>query len=202
MPLQNYKTTILIFFCCIALLVSSPAIQQCLVYPQTDALTEFWLLGPNHDAAYPTNVTADKTTRIYLDVSNHLGICGYYVVQLKFRNQTQSGPDSFNQTGSKLPSLGNFTLFVADNSVIELPLDISFQYKVNPHISTRLEIQGITVNGFLLPVDSMSIAWDMGRGGFYGNLFFELWLQNSTTNTLQYHQRYTSLWLKMNATSS
>ncbi|MGD6806461.1 MAG: hypothetical protein ACQCN4_05840 [Candidatus Bathyarchaeia archaeon] len=197
MAIQRYRTLILLFFSAAALLISSPALQQLLVYPNSDCLTEFWLLGPDHDSAYPTNVTAEEVTHLYLDISNHLGSCAYYVVEVKFRNLTQSGPDSFNHTGSSLPSYGSITVIVADNATVEVPLDISFQYHVDSRISTRIHMQSITVNDFELPINSTSIDWDISRGGFYGNLFFELWLYNSTTQSLQYHQRYNSLWLKM-----
>ncbi len=198
MDLKRYKTFILVLCAAAALLVASPALQQLLVYPQADNLTEFWLLGSNHDGAYPNNVTAGQNTRIYLDVSNHLGSCAYYVVEIKFRNQTQSGPDTFKHTGSDLAPLSSLTLFLADNASTELPLDFSFQYKVDPQVSSRLDMQSVTVNSFTIPITSTSLTWDINKGGFYGNLFFELWIYNGTTNSLQYHERYISLWLRMN----
>ena len=41
------------------------------------------------------------------------------------------------------------------------------------------------------------IAWDPQRMGYYGNVFFELWIFNDTANAFQYNQRYVSLWLNM-----
>jgi hypothetical protein len=197
MGLSRYRTFILVVTAALALLVASPSIQQLIVYPQSDTLTEFWMFGPNHDAAYPSNVTQDQTYRIYLDVTNHLSSAAYYNVEIKFRNQTQPAPDSFNRTSSNLPALGNIAIAAAENSTSEVQLDISFQYHTDTPTGT-LYMENVTVNGFAQDASATTIAWDEAKGGFFGNLVFELYLQNSTTNTFQYHQRYLSLWLKMN----
>lgn len=198
MGLSHYKTFILVVTVALALLIASPSIQQVLVYPQTETFTEFWMFGPNHDAAYPGNVTADQNYRIYLDVTNHLGSTTNYNVEIKFRNQTQSGPDSFNHTSSDLPALSSIAMVAADNQTTETALDISFQYHRVNGTTPRLVMDNITVNGFALDASKTSIAYDEAKGGFYGNLFFELYIYNGTTNAFQYHQRYLSLWLRMN----
>jgi uncharacterized membrane protein len=197
MRLSQYKTVILVVTTVLALLIASSSIQQLLVYPQTDNMTEFWMFGPNHDAAYPGNVTADQTYRIYLDVTNHLGSVAYYNTEIKFRNQTQPGPGSFNRISSTLPALSNIALVAANNQTAESPLDISFQYHVDNAAST-LYMENVTVNGFALDASATTITYDKDKGGYYGNLFFELYIYNGTTNNFQYHQRYLSLWLKMN----
>ena len=197
MRLSQYKTVILVVTTALALLIASSSIQQLLVYPQTDNLTEFWMFGPNHDAAYPSNVTADQTYRIYLDITNHLGSAAYYNVEMKFRNQTQLGPGSFNRTSSDLPALSSIAMVAADNQTAEIPLDISFQY----HLANggALYMDNVTVNGFALDASATTITYDKDKGGYFGNLVFELYNYNSTTNAFQYHERYLSLWLKMNA---
>jgi Predicted membrane protein len=199
MGLSQYKTLILVVTAALALLIASPSIQQLLVYPQTDSLTEFWMFGPNHDAAYPGNVTADQTYRIYLDVTNHLGSAAYYNVEIKFRNQTQSGPGSYNRTPSDLPALSSIAMVAADNQTTEAPLDISFQYHVVNGTTATLYMDNVTVNGFALDASATTITWDKTKDGFFGNLVFELYIYNSTTNAFQYHQRYLSLWLRMNS---
>jgi hypothetical protein len=198
MGLSQYKTFILVAMTALALLIASPSIQQLLFYPQTDNLTEFWMFGPNHDAAYPANATADQTYRIYLDVTNHLGSAAYYNVELKFRNQTQSGPSSFDRTSSDLPALSSIALVAADNQTTETPLDISFQYHVVNGTTSTLYMDTVTVNGFAIDASAITIAWDKEKSGFFGNLVFELYTYNGTTNAFQYHQRYLSLWLRMN----
>ncbi len=198
MDLRKYKTLILVTTAVVALLVASPAIQAVLTLPQKENITELWLLGPNHDTKYPTNVTQDQTYRLYLDISNHLGASAYYEVQIKFRNQTQSAPNSFTHTNSQLPPIGSLTAFTADNQTVELPIDVSFHYSINDRDSSRLQVQDITINGQAIDSNSITIAYDSQKGGFYGDLFFELYIYNQATNTLQYHERYVSLWLKIN----
>ncbi|NLF88334.1 DUF1616 domain-containing protein [Candidatus Bathyarchaeota archaeon] len=196
MGLSRYRNIILVVTASLALLVASPSIQQLLVYPQSENLTEFWMLGPNHDTTYPSNVTSDQTFRIYLGVTNHLELAAYYNVEIKFRNQTQSSPDSFNKTSSDLSALTSIAIAAAKNSTSEVPLEISFQYHTDNQTDT-LYMETVTVNGFAQDASNTTIMWDEAKGGFLGNLVFELYINNSTTNSLQYHQRYLSLWFKM-----
>jgi hypothetical protein len=196
MGLSRYKTLILVVTAALALIIASPSIQQVLVYPQTDYFTEFWMFGPNHDTSYPGNVTLNQNYRIYLDITNHLGSTTNYNIEIKFRNQTQSGPNSFDKTNSNLPALSSIAMVVANNQTAETPLDLSFQYHtVNG--TTTLYMDNVTVNGFALDASKTTLAYDKTRDGYYGNLFFELYIYNGTTNAFQYHQRYLSLWLKM-----
>jgi hypothetical protein len=196
--LKQYKTLIIVLSIALSLLIVSPTLQQLLVYPQTNPLTEFWLFGPNHDAAYPSNVTTDENIRLYLNVANHLGSTANYRIAVKFANQTQFTPDSFNHTSSTLPSLGSLTVLVAQNATEELPVDVSFQYNIKSDVSSQLNMKGITINGNAIDISSTSIDWDTAKAGFYGDLIFELWIYNGTNNSFQYHERYLDLWLKMN----
>jgi hypothetical protein len=79
-----------------------------------------------------------------------------------------------------------------------LPIDVSVPYSLKDETADPVPMQSITINGEAFDVNSTTISWNPDKAGFYGNLFFELYLQNDTTNQLQYHQRYVSLWLKMN----
>jgi uncharacterized membrane protein len=197
MALQQYKTLLLVVTVVLALFVASPAIQQLVAVPQTTYLTELSLFGSYHNATYPYNVTVGQNYPLYLNVENRLGSCAYYLIEVKFRNQTQSTPDSFNHTSSDLSSLGKISFIVANNEAMQLPIDISFQYKLDGNNKDQLDMQNIIVNGFSLSVSPTTIAWDPQRIGYYGNLFFELWIFNDTTNAFQYNQRYVSLWLNM-----
>ncbi len=178
-----------------ALLIASPALQQLIVYPSNDKFTEFWLYGPNYDGNYPSNVTADQPIRLYIDGANHLGEAAKYQVEIKFRNITQSGPDSFNYTHSTLAPIETLTALAADNGTFELPIDISFQYNLDPKNSLQIDIYSITINAEVFPVNQTTIDWSIEKAGFYGNIFFELWLYSSQSGTFEYHQRYVGLWL-------
>jgi hypothetical protein len=198
MGFQQYKSVLLVVVIVSALFAASPVIQHFLVVPQKDFFTELSLFGQYHNATYPSNVTSGENYRLYLDVANHLGSDSRYAIEVKFRNQTQSAPDSFIHTASALPSLGNFTFSVADNGTLELPIDISFQYALNAKVTSKLDIQNIIINNDTVNVNKATVTRDFQRQGFYGNLFFELWIFNSTIQTYQYNQRYVGLWLTFN----
>ncbi len=197
MGLQKYRTLVLVVALVLALFVASPAIEQMVIFPQTDSLTELSILGPYHNATYPYNIVSNQKTSLYIDVTNHMGSTALYLIDVKFRDQTQSAPDSFNHTSSDQPALGQITFCVANNGTIELPVDVSFQYITDGNNET-LTMQNIVVNGAALSTDT-TIAWNPDKQGFMGNLFFELWMFNDTSGSYQYNDRFVSLWLKMNA---
>ena len=196
MGLQKYIGLFLIIAAVAALFIASPLLQSFEYFPQTDFFTELSLFGSYNNATYPTNVTSGGTFRLYLNVDNHLGSPAHYVVKVKFGNQSKFTPDTFKHTSSVLPSLTSISFVVADNGSLQVPIDVSFQYNVDASDSRLLDMQSITLNDAEIS-DQTTIVWDSEKNGFYGNLFFELWLNNDTTNALVYHQRYVSLWLKM-----
>jgi hypothetical protein len=168
-----------------------------LVYPRTEFFTELWLLGPNHKAEdYPFNLTRNQNYSVFLGIGNHLGYCAYYIVEIKFRNQTQSAPNTFNHTPSSLPALYNITTFVADEENWELPLTFSFDYEFNVTLSI-VEFNRLTLNNIALDIRNCTATWDPANKGFAGYLFFELWIYNRTDSNFQYHERFLSLRLNM-----
>jgi hypothetical protein len=200
MNLGEYGVLFVTVVAIVALLVASPALSRMLVYPRTEFFTEMGMLGPNHMAeGYPHNITRSQTYGVYLTLSNHLGYSAYYVVEVKFRNSTQSAPYDFgpisNRTPSSLPSLYNVSAFVADEDSWELPLSFSFNY-INPTSST-VQMRSLRLNDVNLNMSSCSIAWSSQRREFDGHLFFELWIYNSTASVFQYHARWVGLTLNM-----
>jgi len=184
----------------ITLLVASPALSRLLVYPQTEFFTEMGLLGPNHMAEdYPFDITSGQIYGVYLNLTNHLGYSAYYVVEVKFRNSTQSAPSSFgpvsDQTPSSLPSLYNISAFVADEGSWEQRLSFSFDF-VNTTLLT-VQMHSLTLNTVALNLSGCSIAWSSQRDMFPGYLFFELWNYNRTTSVFQYNARWVGLTLNM-----
>jgi len=199
MNLQQYKALWIVVTAVLALLVASPALQRVLVYPQTDFFTELSLLGPGHMAEdYPFNITQNENYTVYLGITNHLGSCAYYEVQVKFRNETESAPNSFNQTASTLPSLYNVLVFVADKESCELPVTFSFDYSL--FNKNQVVFNSLTFNGASLSLAGLSTDWNSTMSVFYGNLVFELWIYNGATNTFQYNARFVDL--KFNMTSN
>ncbi len=195
MNLQKAKTMLIVVIVVAALFVASPALQRLLAVPQTEFYTEFGLLSSNHNLSnFPFNVASNRSQKIYMDIINRLGYCGYYVVEVKFRNETQPSADSFTHTPSSLPSLYNITVFVADKGTWELPVIFSFDYSVN---GTQVNFNHIIFNDARLNLSGYSVTWNSTESLFLGYFFFELWIYNSTTNSFQYNERYLSLPLNL-----
>jgi hypothetical protein len=198
--LQQYKVLFLVGVSVTALLVASPALQRLLVYPQTNFFTEMWLLGPKHMVEnFPFNITSNGNYTIFLGIGNHLGSCAYYSIQVKFRNQTQPAADSFNRTASSLLPLYSISAFVADKEELEIPISFSFNYVQDSYNETFSEVRflNMTFNNNVLNLNDYTAVWDAEKSGFFGNLFFELWIYNGTVGGFQYHERFTGLWLNM-----
>lgn len=187
--------------CIMALLAASPFLNRVLVHPRVEFFTELWILDADRRGEnYPYNITRGQTYTIHLSIANHLGHCAYYIVQVKFRNQSQPAPISFgpleNRSPSSLPSLFNIPVFVANEQSIEIPIAFSFNYILDKH-SPKIKILSLKLNDVLLNMDNCLISWDPERKAFQGFLFFELWLYNITTNNFHYHGCFTGLWLNM-----
>jgi hypothetical protein len=185
----------------LALLVASPFLSRVLVYPRTEFFTEVWILDADRRAEnYPFNITRNQNYSIYLGVGNRLGYCAYYLVEVKFRNQSQEAPTSFgpieNRSPSSLPSLFNVTAFVADESVWELPLTFSFDYVWDETFS-KVDFLGLRFNGVWLNMSGYNVSWDSEKSEFRGFLLFELWLYNASASFFQYHGRFVSLRFNM-----
>lgn len=201
---MNIKEHALFFWTVVgvlALLVASPFLSKVLVYPRTEFFTELWILDANHRAEdYPFNITRNNNYTIYLSIGNRLGYCAYYMVQVKFRNQTQPAPTSFGPIEDRIPSsltsLFNVTAFVGDEQVWELPITFSFDYAYNESLS-RIEFSSLQLNNVWLNMTDYTISFDPEKGEFRGFLFFELWLYNANANAFGYHGRFVSLRLNM-----
>jgi uncharacterized membrane protein len=197
MNLQEIKVLLFVVTAVVALIVASPALQRVLVYPQTEFFTEFWLLGPNHMAeGFPYNITRGESYKVFLGIANQLGRCAYYEVQVKFRNSTQSAPDSFNRTSSSLPPLYSLNVFVADKETWELPLTFGFDYSYDSG-SRQVNFNKLLFNKEQLSLNGYSTTWDSNRTAFYGNLIFELWIYNDSTSGFQYNERFVDLKFNM-----
>jgi uncharacterized membrane protein len=196
MKFQEYSYVLIAGIAVLALLVASPALARLLVFPRTDFFTEFAVLGANHMAEdYPFNISSNSNYNVFLEIKNHLSYCAYYLVETKFRNETQSAPDSFNFTPSSLPSLFNFTAMVEDNGSWELPLTFSLNYQSKHRLI--VSVNNLRLNDVTLNITDCSTIWNAYMQGFCANLFLELWIYNQTTEAFQYHGRFISLWFNM-----
>jgi len=193
--LREYKVVFLVVTAILALIVASPALSRILVFPRTEFFTEMWLLGSNNTAEdYPFNLTSGQNYSVNLGLASNLGYTAYYVVEVKFRNETEPGPT--NSTASSLPSLFNITAFVADQGSWQIPLTFSCNYSYNESVPS-VSFYNMTFNDVTFDLTGQTAAYDTTRSGFFGSLFFELWLYDTKLNSFQFNQRSVWLWLNM-----
>ena len=198
MAAKSYGAVVLTVTVVLALFAASPALQQISITAKVPPITELSILGSYDNASYPTNILSGQSYQLYVNVVNQLGSYAYYVVEVKFRNEAQSAPDSFDKTGSSLPPMDSFYFCLANSQSIKLPITFSINYSPDGTVANNMDAQSVVINGS--PIDvNQTMALDWARGGVYGNLFFELWRFNDATNSFQYDQRYVSLWLNMTA---
>ena len=146
---------------------------------------------------------------------------------MKFRNETQSGPDSFNRTHSLLPSLYNVYAFVGDKETVEVPVTFALKYHLqnvtrtvyvnvtesqgtgdNVTIVQRAEnittgqvaFENMDFNGVSVDLTGYYSDWNPQKQEFFGNLVFEVWIYNSSVGGFQYHERFVDL--KLNQTTT
>ncbi len=201
MDLQRYKIVFIIVVLLAALLVATPVLERILVYPsaQSASFSELYLLGPSQTAEnYPYNITLNENYTVYLGVSNQLGSCAYYQLEIKFCNLTQQAPNSFNATSSPQPSLYTMNLFVPNTGSLQVPISFSLNYSYNPALS-QVNFNQLVLNGLPLSLQGYSTAWNSHRNDFYGNLIFELWIYNGAAGAFEYNDRYVSLLLNLTA---
>jgi hypothetical protein len=118
------------------------------------------------------------------------------MVQVKFRNQTQSTPDAFAGTPSSLSSLHNLNVIVANSETWELPVTFSFDYSFEES-NSQINFNRMVFNGLELNLNGYSASWDAETNKFFGALVFELWIYNDTVGGFTYHERYSDLKFNM-----
>jgi len=195
LKIEDYKVVFATLGLVGILLFASPTLGLVLRLPGGERFSELWVLGPRHMAEdYPFNVGADVNYLVYVGVGNHMGSSAYYVVYVKFRNQTESLSNATAGTPSPLPPLFEFRLFIEDGKSWETPLRFSFSnvsFSENRSFVGSLMINGVTFN-----VDK-SASWDVENNGYYYQLFMELWIYNVESSDFEFHNRFVGLWLNM-----
>ncbi len=201
MTLSEYRLLFRFATGLLILLAASPALGRLLILPNNESFTELWILDRNYKAEdYPFNTARSMNQSLILGIENHLRKFAYYVVEVKFRNKTQSAPNSFNHTPSSLPALFTITAFVADGEVWERHLTFSFDFECNytdTETPPPVEFVSLAIDNYTVNIGNTTVAWDPELRGFPGNLFFELWIYDPAANRFQYHERFVSLWLNM-----
>ncbi|MEM2506763.1 MAG: DUF1616 domain-containing protein [Nitrososphaeria archaeon] len=177
--------------------LASLTLSLVLRLPGGERFSQLWILGPEHMAEnYPFNVKAGDDYLVYVGVGNHMGASAYYVVYVKFRNQTEPLPNATAGTPSSLPPLFEFRLIVENGESWEAPLKFSFS---NFSVSENGSFVGsLTLNGISFSVNKLAF-WDVERRGYFYQLFLELWIYDIESDALKFHNRFVGLWLNMTA---
>jgi len=190
MPL--YRKLLLLAMIIAMFCASTPLLQMFVVIPRMrESFSEMWLLDENHATEnYPFNVSTVHTYCVFLGLGNHLGETAYYVVYVKFRNQTQL---SANKTHpSPVKPLFEYRYALRDEKTQEFPL--RFQFFDITFNATKASVNRIVINNFDFSI-GFNTTWDEEKSGFYGQIIFELWRYIPQQERLCYHNRFLALWL-------
>ena len=179
-------------------LLPLPQLQQPFHLPGGEQFSELYLLGPEHMAQnYPSNIAIGENYSVYVNVGNHLGSSAYYVLYVKLANATDQLPNATLGTPSSLPPLYEYRFSIPDNTNWQSLLQFS---------ATKATIQGnnsqintLTINDVTFNVEK-SATWNSNSTKFTYQLFFELWIYNEQTGTVEFNNRYVSLQLNLTRT--
>ena len=160
-----------------------------------ERFSEFWVLGPTHMVKdYPFDIVVGEQQHIFVGVGNHLGRSAYYIVFVKLRSQTQAAPTLTASTPSPLSPLYEFRVVVADGDSWETP--VAFSFLEASRFGDLSVVSKISINDAIFAVEGLAV-WDPDNMGFYYQLFFELWIYDTSVSDFQYHDRFVGIWLNM-----
>jgi hypothetical protein len=195
MKFEDYRVIFTVVGLVGVLLFASPGLALVLHLPAGEKFSELYILGPGHLAEdYPFNVTEGVDYLVYVGVVNHLGSSTYYVLQVKFRNETEPLPDSASGVASPLESLYEYRVFLEDGKSWEAPLTFSFSNVSSSE--NQSSIRGLIINGVNFNINEAA-SWDVNDTGYYYQIFLELWIYDAKADFMQFNDRFVALWLNM-----
>jgi uncharacterized membrane protein len=198
MKLEGYKLVFVAVGLIGVLLIAAPALGGVIRLPGGEQFSELYLLGPDDTAAnYPFNIAVGQNYSVYVDVGNQLGSSAYYVLYVKFSNETDQMPNATLGTPSILQPLYEYRFSIQDSMNWESLLTFSVS---NAAISgNNSQINTLQINGVAFNVDKPAM-WNSNSTTFKYQLLFELWIYNHKSNSIEYNNRFVDLML--NLTSS
>lgn len=194
MGLKDYRNLFVACSLVLSFLVITPTLNMFVPFYIEEPFSELSILGPEHMARdYPFNIGVNSERSFYVNVSNHMGESIYYLVYVKFRNQTQSFPN--DTTPSSLAPIYEFRVFLLDGEKWEDLIRFKFLEVLRDADTVR--VRKMMINNMIIEMDS-STRWDAEYSGFYFQLFFELWLYDVTSESFKYYERgFVGVWLNM-----
>ena len=200
MKLEEYKLVFVAVALIGVLLIASPVLGKVARLPSGEKFSELYLLGPGHMAEdYPFNVVAGQNYSVYVGVGNHMAASAYYVLYVKFRNQTEQLPNATSGASSSLQLLYEYRFFIADGETWESLLIFSISDASSS--ANQSSIRRIMINNVEFDVDKQA-EWDTGNNGFYYQLFMELWKFNPQSGSVQFDNRFVGIYLNLTATTT
>ncbi|MBS7635388.1 DUF1616 domain-containing protein [Candidatus Bathyarchaeota archaeon] len=195
LSLDDYAAIFAIIGLAGVLLLASPTLGFVLRLSGSERFSELYILGPEHMAeGYPFNVRAGEEYGVYVGVGNHMGSSSYYLVYVKFRNQSDPLPNVTAGLPSPLPAVYEHRVFVEDEGVWESFLRFSFSGV--SRFGNQCFVESLNVNGSAFTVNKTAF-WDAANRGYYYQLFNELWIYDPEYGGFRFHNRFVSLWLNM-----
>jgi len=193
--LEDYRTVFAVSGLILILVASAPTLSLVLPLSGGERFSELWILGPNHMAEdYPFNVVNNTVYNVFLGIGNHMGSSAYYLVYVKFRNQTEHLPNATAGTASPLPPLYEYRVFLEEGKSWETPLTFSFSGV--SFFENRSFVESFMVNDGVFSVDKLA-SWNGENNGYYYQVFMELWIHNAESDAFEFHNRFVGLWLNM-----
>lgn len=166
MSLEDYRTLFMVGSLVLILVAAFPGLSVVVPFSRGgERFSELWLLGPERMAeGYPFNVGVGEVHGpVYLGVRNHMGGSQYYLVYVKFRNQTQPLPNATVSEASPLSPLYEFRFFLVDGETWEKP--VSFTLEDVGFEGNSSFVGGVSINDKFFPVNCSS-SWDLEQNGF------------------------------------
>ena len=198
MKLEGYKLVFVAVGLIGVLLIASPALGGVIRLPGGEQFSELYLLGPDHMAEnYPFNIAVGQNYSVYVDVGNHLGSSAYYVLYVKFGNQTDQMPNATLETPSILQPLYEYRFSIQDSMNWESLLNFSVS---NAAIQgNNSQINTLQINDVAFNADKHAM-WNSNSATFTYQLFFELWIYNVQTGSVEFNNRFVNLQLNLTRT--
>ena len=145
---------------------------------------------------YPFSVGVGEEYSVFVGVGNHMGGSEYYMVYVKFGNGAEFLPDVDGGVASSLSPLYEFRFFVGDGEVWESSVIFGFEDVVVE--GDVLSVGDVVVDGVNFPV-GVSAVWESEGGGYFFQLFFELWRYDVELDSFRFDSQIVGLWLNMTA---
>ena len=196
--LKDYKLLFAVVFLIGVLLIASLAIGAVLRFPIGEQFSVLYLLGPGRMAEdYPFNVAAGQNYSVYVNVKNHLGSSVYYALYVKFGNQTDQMPNAPLGIPSSLPPLYEYRFSIPDSTNWERLLHFSISNAVIQ--GNNSQVNTLQINDFTFNVNKPA-NWNSNSTTFTYQLFFELWIYNVQTGSVEFNNRFVNLQLNLTRT--